>query len=122
MAGGPGVGLWCCTKHSKHQGQSEGKPNHSDACSEKRIGPFSWDPKGGPFKKVTIGMCVCVCVFFWKTFEKLVVYPHPISSKTESAVLQIHFKTCQKNSMGQRRNKQANLKGIPTDVSQLKLL
>ena len=49
MAGGPGVGLWCCTKHSKHQGQSEGKPNHSDACSEKRIGPFSWDPKGGPF-------------------------------------------------------------------------
>ena len=52
MAGGPGVDLWCCTKHSKHQGQSEGKPNHSDACSAKNR-PFFWDPKGGPLKKVT---------------------------------------------------------------------
>ena len=50
MAGGPGVGLWCCTKHSKHQGQSEGKPNHSDACSEK-IGHFPGIPKVGLLKR-----------------------------------------------------------------------
>lgn len=63
MAGGLGVDLWCCTKHSKHQGQSEGKPNHSDAFFRKKSGHFCWDPKGGPFKK-SLGMCVCVRFFF----------------------------------------------------------
>ena len=54
MAGGLGVDLWCCTKHSKHQGQSEGKPNHSDAFFRKNDRAiFPGIPKVGRLEKVT---------------------------------------------------------------------